>query len=142
MGGLIEQLSGRVIEERDMEPDDSMELESRIAMTEPFSTDSDSEALGPPSGYVCPDCSDSLAEIFVGSYRWLLRRGQEMESALWFAVRSLQEKAKLSRYLAKQTGPGLIADRYSTIADEAEHALSVLDERLSAASRQSEDRGG
>ncbi len=153
MGGLIKQLAGQVIEESDMEPDGSMELENRIAMTKPFSTDFDSEALGPPSGYVCPDRSDSLAEIFVGSYRcrvghaWtaespLRARGQEMESALWVAVRSLQESAKLSRYLAIQTGPGPIADRYSTIADEAAHAVSVLGERLSAASRQSEDRGG
>jgi two-component system chemotaxis response regulator CheB len=35
-----------------------------------------------------------------------------------------------------------MADRYSKIADEAEHAVSVLGERLSAVTRQSEGRGG
>jgi two-component system chemotaxis response regulator CheB len=153
MGGLIKQLTGRAIEERQMEPDNSMELENRIAMAKPFSTDFDTEALGPPSGYICPDCHGSLATVGKGSYRcrvghaWtadaLLRaRDQEMETALWVALRSLQEKAKLSRHLAEQTGPGQMADRYSKIADEAEHAVSVLGERLSAVTRQSEGRGG
>jgi two-component system chemotaxis response regulator CheB len=122
-------------------------------MAKPFSTDFDTEALGPPSGYICPDCNGSLAAVGKGSYRcrvghaWtaeaLLRaRDQEMESALWIALRSLQEKAKLSRHLADQTGPGQMAERYYKIADEADHAVSVLSERLSATTRQSEGHGG
>jgi two-component system chemotaxis response regulator CheB len=153
MGGLIKQLAGRVIEEPEMERDQSMELENRIAMAKPFSTEFDSEALGPPSGYICPDCNGSLAAIGMGSYRcrvghaWtaeaLLRaRDEEVESALWVALRSLQEKAKLSRNLAEQTGPGRIADRYQKVAEEAEHAASVLSERFSAVIQHSEGRGG
>jgi two-component system chemotaxis response regulator CheB len=153
MGGLIKQLTGRTIEERDMEPDDSMELENKIAMARRFSTDFDSEALGPPSGYVCPDCNGSLSAVSVGNFRcrvghaWtadaLLRaRDEEVEGALWIALRSLQEKAKLSRKLAEKAGPGLMAQRYVDIATEAEHAVSVLSERLSEISQQAEDVGG
>lgn len=153
IGGLIRQLTTRVVEELEMEPDRSMELENRIAMAKPFSTDFDAEALGPPSGYICPDCNGSLAAVSKRSYRcrvghaWtaeaLLRaRDQEVESALWVALRSLQEKAKLSRNLANQTGLSQMADRYYKVADEAEHAVSVLSDRLSTATRQSEDRGG
>lgn len=152
MGGLIKQLSERTIEERDMEPDDSMELENRIAMAGRFSTDFDSEALGPPSGYICPDCNGSLSTVSEGNFRcrvghaWtadaLLRaRDQEVEGALWVALRSLEEKAKLSRKLAEKAGAGLMARRYEELATEAEHAVSVLSERLAEVGRQVGDLG-
>ncbi|AWT56382.1 chemotaxis protein CheB [Mycolicibacterium smegmatis] len=150
MGGLIKQLTERTIEERDMEPDESMELENKIAMAERFSTDFDSEALGPPSGYICPDCNGSLSAVSDGNFRcrvghaWsadaLLRaRDEEVEGALWVALRSLEEKAKLSRTLAERTGKGVMARRYLELAAEAEHAVSVLGERLAEVSRHTED---
>ncbi|BDY26804.1 chemotaxis protein CheB [Mycolicibacterium mageritense] len=153
IGALLKKLTGRAIEESDMEPDAAMELENRIAMAKRFSTDFDSEALGPPSGYMCPDCNGSLAAVGEGNFRcrvghaWtaealLHARDKEIEGALWVALRSLQEKAKLSRRLAEKAGPGQMADRYVQVADEAEHAASVLGERLSTANRRSEDRGG
>ena len=46
------------------------------------------------------------------------------------AVRSLQEKAKLSRRLAETVGHGELADRYSAMADEAESAVAVLGDHL------------
>ncbi|MBU8809011.1 chemotaxis protein CheB [Mycolicibacterium goodii] len=150
MGGLIKQLTERTIEERDMEPDESMELENKIAMAKRFSTDFDSEALGPPSGYICPDCNGSLSAVSDGNFRcrvghaWsadaLLRaRDEEVEGALWVALRSLEEKAKLSRTLAERTGKGVMARRYLELAAEAEHAVSVLSERLAEVSRHTED---
>lgn len=143
MGGVLKQLTARVLEEVEMSPDARMELENRIAMAGRFSTAFDTEALGPPSGYTCPDCNGSLVSISDGNYRcqvghaWtadaLLRaRDQEVESALWVAVRSLQEKAKLSRRLADQVTPGMLQERYHALADEAEHATTVLGSRLSA----------
>ena len=42
-----------------MEPDTGMELENRIAMGPRFAA-FDTEELGPPSGYTCPDCNGSL----------------------------------------------------------------------------------
>lgn len=144
VGGLLKQLADRDFEERKMEPDNRMELENRIAMARRFSTGFDTEALGPPSGYTCPDCNGSLISVSDGNYRcevghaWtgdaLLRaRDQEVEDALWVAVRSLQEKARLSRRLAGQIAPGVLTERYHALANEAEHALSVLSNRLTEA---------
>lgn len=144
VGWLLKQLADRVFEEREMEPETRMELENRIAMARRFSTEFNTEALGPPSGYTCPDCNGSLISVSEGNYRcevghaWtadaLLRaRDVEVEDALWIAVRSLQEKARLSRRLAGQVNPGILSERYSALADEAERALSVLGSRLSEA---------
>lgn len=142
VGKLLEELASRDFEVREMEPDPRMELENRIAMARRFSTEIDADALGPPSGYTCPDCNGSLIAVSEGNYRcrvghaWtadaLLRaRDDEVENALWIAIRSLQEKAKLSRRLAEQVTPGLLSERYDAIAQEAEHATEVLGHRLS-----------
>jgi two-component system, chemotaxis family, protein-glutamate methylesterase/glutaminase len=121
-----------------------MELENRITMARRFSTEIDAEALGPPSGYICPDCNGSLIVVSDGNYRchvghaWtadaLLRaHDNEIESALWVAMRSPQEKTKPSRRLADLLHPGMLSDRYQAIAGEAEHAIAVLGHRLSEA---------
>jgi two-component system chemotaxis response regulator CheB len=142
IGGLLEQLADREFQEYTMEADAQMELENRIAMAGRFSTEIDTESLGPPAGYTCPDCNGSLVAISEGSYRcrvghaWtadalLHARDQEVERALWVAVRSLQEKSRLSRRLAKQVSPSVLTERYHALADEADHAMSVLGDRLS-----------
>jgi two-component system chemotaxis response regulator CheB len=152
VGGLLKELANRVFEDRKMEPDARMELENRIAMARRFSTEFDAEALGSPSGYTCPDCSGSLISVSDGNYRcqvghaWtgdsLLRaRDQEVEGALWIAVRSLQEKTKLSRRLADHVTPGMLRERYQALADEAEHAMSVLSARLGDAYAERDHRG-
>lgn len=142
VGSLLKELADRVFEERGTEPPDArMLLENRIAMAGRFSTEVDAEALGLPSGYTCPDCNGALVSISEHNYRchvghaWtadaLLRaRDNEIDSALWVAIRSLQEKAKLSRRLAKRVNSGMLNERYETIAGEAEHAMTVLGNRL------------
>ncbi|MGE2713979.1 chemotaxis protein CheB [Mycolicibacterium litorale] len=144
IGRLLTKLTDRDIEEREMEPDTRMELENRIAMGSRFSAHFDSDDLGPPSGYTCPDCNGSLTTLEEGSFRcrvghaWtaealLEARDHEVENALWIAVRSLQEKAKLSRRLADNAGAGMVGRRYLDAAEEAEHAMEVLAKRLSEA---------
>lgn len=106
IGTLLAKLAGRIIEEGELEPDNQMELENRIAMGAKFSTAFDTEELGPPSGFTCPDCNGSLQLINATSYRcqvghaWtadalLKAQDDEVEGALWVALRSLQEKARL-----------------------------------------------
>jgi two-component system, chemotaxis family, protein-glutamate methylesterase/glutaminase len=118
-----------------------------------FSTEIDSEALGPPSGYTCPDCNGSLMYLNDRGFRcrvghaWsvealLEARDDEIEEALWIALRSLQEKAKLSRRMADNVGTGMMYRRYTEAADEAERAMSVLGKRLSKASTGVVERGG
>jgi two-component system chemotaxis response regulator CheB len=110
IGGLLTTLSMREIEEQDMDPDLNMEMENRIAMTHRFSTAFDTQELGAPAGYTCPDCNGSLISVGENSFRcrvghaWtpdalLGARDEEVEGALWVAVRSLLEKAKLARQL-------------------------------------------
>lgn len=141
-GALLAELADRTIEEREMEPDTGMELENRIAMAGRFSTSFDTEALGPPSGYSCPDCNGALMTLCDTNFRchvghaWtpeslLKARDDEVENALWIALRSLQEKAKMSRRLADTVGLGMSAKRYIALAEEAEHAMAVLSSRLS-----------
>lgn len=135
-----------------MEPDESMELENRIAMGRRFATSFESELLGPHSGYTCPDCNGSLMNVSENNYRcrvghaWtadalLKARDDEIETALWVALRSLREKAALSRRLASQVGSGMLHRRYTEVADEAEHAVTVLGKRLSEATSGTGERG-
>jgi two-component system chemotaxis response regulator CheB len=149
LGRLLLKLAEREFEEKVMDPDPKMELENKIAMGPRFSTTFDSELLGPPSGYICPDCNGSLMLVSETSYRcrvghaWspdaLLRaRDVEIEGALWVALRSLQEKSRLSRKLAANVGQGPLFERYTALAEEAEHAVKVLGERLTAAYSDSE----
>jgi two-component system, chemotaxis family, protein-glutamate methylesterase/glutaminase len=153
IGVVLKELAQREIEESTMEPDVRMELENRIAMASRFSTAFDAQELGPPSGYTCPDCNGSLVSIGRVNFRcrvghaWtpealLAARGDEIEEALWVALRSLQEKAKLARKLAGNVGRGPLFQRYSDLAEESEHALTVLSERLSDSAPQPGDVGG
>jgi two-component system chemotaxis response regulator CheB len=143
IGALLKELSHREMKDPVMERDAAMELENRIAMMSRFATDSDTQQLGSPSGYTCPDCNGSLVSISEGNFRcqvghaWtadalLAARDDEVEGALWVALRSLQEKARLSRQLADKAGTGSLKRRYTDLAEETERALKVLSERLSA----------
>ncbi len=153
VGAVLEKLSHREIEELNMEPDAAMEMENRIAMASHFSTEFDTQDLGPVSGYTCPDCNGSLVALGGGSFRcrvghaWtrdalLAARDDEVENALWVALRSLQEKAKLARQLADTVNHGLLFQRYTSLAEEAERALRVLSQRLSASGARPGDGGG
>jgi two-component system chemotaxis response regulator CheB len=143
LGALLKDLTKRDIKDIHMEPDARMELENRIAMGGHSAVEFDSDHLGPPSGYTCPDCNGSLASVGehyrcrVG-HAWtaealLHARDGEVEGALWVAVRSLQEKAKLARRMAANVGSSTRSHRYNAQAEEAEHALSVLADRLAGA---------
>jgi two-component system chemotaxis response regulator CheB len=150
VGPLLVRLAKRTFEEPEMERDPNLELENRIAMSRRFSTNFNTEDLGPPSGYTCPDCHGSLIGVSQGNFRchvghaWtgdalLGARDGEIEGALWVAMRSLKEKAKLSRRLAEQVGPGMLRDRYHATAEETERAMSVLGSRLTDAYTEEEE---
>ena len=128
-------------------PDAAMEEENRIAMAHTFAIPFDTETLGPPSGYTCPDCHGSLQRMeAVGSFRchvghaWtaqalLAARNDELETALWVAIRSLTEKAKLARALMTDVGSGAASRHFANVAEEAERALLVLQQGLARVER-------
>lgn len=153
VGALLKELSQRETKDPAMERDPAMELENRIAMMSRFATDFDTQQLGSPSSYTCPDCNGSLVSISESNYRcqvghaWtadalLAARDNEIEGALWVALRSLQEKARLSRQLAEKARTGLLHRRYTDLAEETERALNVLSDRLSSSDPRGGDPGG
>lgn len=98
---------------------------------------------GRPSGFACPDCHGALFEINDGpilrfrcrvGHAWspeslAAQQAADLESALWMALRNLEEKAALSRQLASRAQEGghdLASDRFISDADEAVHAADLL----------------
>ncbi|MCK8614697.1 chemotaxis protein CheB [Gordonia sp. C13] len=140
---VLTGLSHRELPEPTMEPDHILEIENRIAMGHSFARPADSEDLGPPTNYVCPDCHGGLMQIGEHSFRcrighaWsaealLQAQTAEIDSALGMAIRSLQEKAELAESLCAKVSSGVLRDRYLRSAEEARHAAQVLRERLFA----------
>jgi two-component system, chemotaxis family, protein-glutamate methylesterase/glutaminase len=68
-------------------------------------------------------------------------RDTELEGAMWIAVRSLQEKARLARDMGDKAGTGRLVRRYAGIAEEAERALTLLSDRLSTTAQQEGEAG-
>jgi two-component system chemotaxis response regulator CheB len=150
VGAVLKRLADRDIKERPMDPDINLEVEDRIAMGKRFEVSIEGDTLGPPSGYTCPDCNGSLMTLSETSYRcrvghaWtadalLKARDDEVEGAVWVALRSLKEKANLSRRMAQKVGQGALFDRYNKVAEEAERAMAVLGERLWDSASQRKD---
>lgn len=98
---------------------------------------------GVPAGFGCPDCAGALYEIEDGGLRrfrcrvghaWspeslLARQTIAMESALWMALRSLEDKAALNTEMslrAQEEGRGLVADRFQAAAAEAHRAAEMV----------------
>jgi two-component system, chemotaxis family, protein-glutamate methylesterase/glutaminase len=106
--------------------------------------------IGAPSGFVCPDCSGAL---FVVTEQPVLRfrcrighawtadklvaqQDMTVETALWTAVRTLQEKAELAERLAHRAHEGarpVSAHRFREAAREAHRSAGILKELLTAA---------
>lgn len=128
------------------EPSGILINEVEIADMNPDAFASD-DRPGRPSGYSCPDCSGTLFEIDdAGLLRFRCRVGhawsslalmaaqsEAMESALWMAFRSLEEKAALSRQLAEQAGERgnmVLQERYLERATEASRSARLLHQLL------------
>lgn len=122
-------------------PDQTMEIENRIAMLDRFSAAGESEGFDQPTGFTCPDCKGSLQGAGGDHFRchvghaWtpdalLMARDGEVESAMWVAVRSLVEKSRLAHQLADRATSPAVRQRYSELAAETDKALAVLRERL------------
>jgi two-component system chemotaxis response regulator CheB len=121
---------------------DLMEQEAAVADLDP-SAMHDTERPGTPSGFGCPECHGALFEIREGTltrfrcrvgHAWsseslAARQTVDLESALWMALRSLEEKVSLSRKMeasAAGRGHSLSAGRFSAEAADALHAAETL----------------
>lgn len=100
-----------------------------------------------PSAYTCPECHGTLWEVDEGELmRFRCRVGHaysadhllsgqadNLEAALWMALRTLEERAQLSGDMAKRASKSNLsraAKRFQEAHDEAEHAAGTLRELL------------
>jgi len=117
-------------------------LEAESAMAEMGSVTAEDLKL-PPAGFGCPNCHGALFELpGAPSPRFRCRIGhawsaesllgeqaEQVEGALWVALRSLEEKAGLSAPMstsALQRGSASTAERYREVAAEAAQAGAVI----------------
>ncbi|GAA2618538.1 chemotaxis protein CheB [Dactylosporangium fulvum] len=138
LGGLIADMTGPVpVAAVD---DARVDVEDAMATMEDLTAD---EAGGVPAGLACPDCHGALFELpgeratgfrcRVG-HAWtaaalLDEQGEALEGALWMALRSLEEKAALSRRMAESAqfrGSLSTAVRYSEVSADAEAAGRII----------------
>jgi two-component system chemotaxis response regulator CheB len=117
-------------------------LETRMAEldAEALATD---ERPGEPSPYSCPDCGGVLWEINDGEYsRFRCRVGHafspetalgaqedKLEEALWSAVKTLEESARLSQRLAATEltrGNEWLSKRFAEKERDARHRVEVI----------------
>ena len=122
-------------------PDDEMEQEVEIDELDPEGLEG--KRPGTPARFGCPDCGGVLWEIDEeGLLRFRCRVGhafsadsllsaeaEQLEDALWAALRALRETMELSRRLAKRSeeqGQHALGVRFAERADEAEQRAEVI----------------
>ena len=143
MGGLL----ARIVRELAPRPEPkaaprNLHLETNMAELQHDALHSD-DRPGTPSPYSCPDCGGVLWEIEEGEYaRFRCRVGHAfspetmlgaqddiLEEALWSAVKTLEESARLSRRLAvaeRQRGNQWLVQRFEEKEKEARDRVEVI----------------
>lgn len=121
---------------------DALRLETNMAQLEHDALHQD-DRPGAPSPYSCPDCGGVLWEIDDGEYvRFRCRVGHAfspetmlgaqddvLEEALWSAVKTLEESARLSHRLAaseRQRGNAWLAARFEEKEQQARERVEVI----------------
>ena len=123
-------------------PAPTLVLEDKIARNGPIQPGNNHIGGGTLSSYTCPDCQGPLIEIDPerGAFRcrtghgWsaealLAAQGDELQRALWVALRTLDEKVQLARKLQRDIrtpGHFALAKRYETTAQEYTTAAETL----------------
>lgn len=146
IGALINQLAGQPTERRTEIPDD-VRLEARMAAGEGL-TIANENRLGATTAFACPDCGGNLWEIADGSItRFRCHAGHaytgpavaaaqknELDRALWSALRALRERASLLRRLAEdadRSGRSVSGAGFARTALEVEKEAEVLQRFIS-----------
>ena len=147
------KLLGRVAEEElpdvlVMPPSGLLRMETDLARMDDAAMN-EPDRPGEPSGYSCPDCNGVLFEIRDGVLvRYRCRVGhawspeslygeqsQQLDGALWMALRGLEEKAAMARALGERAvtrNHTITARRFAEQADEATRAATLIRSMLEA----------
>lgn len=125
---------------------ETLKVETRIARTEESDME-DVEKLGSPSFFTCPECKGALWELNDGELlrfrchvghafsaeSLIAEQAEELENALWAALRSLEENAALSRRMAaraRERKHQISLMRYEDNARQIDQRASVIREVL------------
>lgn len=137
------------------QPTQLMKIETALAKLDGEAYDA-LDRPGEPAGFACPDCSGTLATIDdqqvlrfrcrVG-HAWsaeslLVQQSAAMESALWMALRSLEERASLTRDMSRRAadrGHGRTAEMFDLQCGEAMDAARLVRELLTVATAETAD---
>jgi two-component system chemotaxis response regulator CheB len=123
-------------------PVDKMDQEARMAELDHDALHDDNRP-GQPSPYSCPDCGGVLWEIKEDDFmRYRCRVGhafspeamlsaqdEVLEEALWTAMKTLEESARLSKRLSiteQQRGHDWLAKRFEEKESDARHRVEVI----------------
>ncbi|HKO02315.1 MAG TPA: chemotaxis protein CheB [Thermoanaerobaculia bacterium] len=143
VGGAITAAIAAPAPKRRTSPHDAeLEMEKRIAEMDEDAMTTD-ERPGRPSPYSCPDCGGVLWELSQEGYvRYRCRVGhalspeallgahqEKVEEALWSALKTLDERARLSGRLAvaeREKGHDWMARRFDEQEDDARKRAEVI----------------
>jgi two-component system chemotaxis response regulator CheB len=134
---------------------DLMEMEAAMANLDPRAMHG-RDRPGRPSGWSCPDCNGTLFEIHEGGltrfrcrvgHAWsaaglVAQQSASMDTALWVALRTLEEKAALTGELgarAAERGHRLTAEQFTRLSVEARRAATMVRDLLSRVSGAEQD---
>ncbi|MEJ7771715.1 MAG: chemotaxis protein CheB [Geodermatophilaceae bacterium] len=149
MPALLERLVGKDVDATiTSAPTELMETELDLSRMDAHAYDS-LDRPGEPAGYSCPDCSGTLARIEDASvlrfrcrvgHAWsseslVTQQTSATESALWMALRSLKERATLTRDMSRRAaerGHRRTAEMFGAQSHEALHAARSVRELLTA----------
>ncbi len=142
----------------DLAPEDTaatrlMEVETAMAEMDAGTIHDAPDPFREPAGFSCPDCNGTLYVLREGGlerYRchvghaWspkslLAQQSTSMESALWMALRALEEKAALSEKMsgrADERGHRHTAERFTADARESTHAADLVRDLIEQISSQ------
>ncbi len=147
IGDLLKRLVHEQAEEEGAYPvAEDMEMETRIAEMDMNALNSDKH-VGTPSAFSCPECGGVLWELHDGELiRFCCRVGhafsidsilaaqsEQVEEALWGALKSSEESTTLSRRMirkAHQTGQEWSARNLTEKLEEAERHAAVIKQLL------------
>ena len=148
LGHLLARLCKEELGDTERPASPLLEVEAELAMMDEIAM-SMGERPGRPSGFSCPDCNGVLWEIQDGELiRYRCRVGhawsaeslfgeqaQQLEGALWMALRGLEEKAALAREMgerARDRNSPFTAQRFTEQADDASRAAGLIRSMLEA----------
>ena len=146
LGDIIAARAGEVVDGSDTPPADALLVgETDMAEFDPVTSE---DLPAHPAGLGCPSCHGALFELpgapapryrcLVG-HAWspeslLDEQATALEGALWMALRSLEDKASLSRRMAegaRRRGQHAAAGRYDTNRSDATAAAGLIRDLIS-----------